>query len=401
MNSLVALTIILVVFAIGDIIAVKTKSVVSTLFFASAFFIIAFWLGLPTSIFQDSTLLALGQVLITMLLVHMGTMLNMKQLKEQWKTVVIATMAIVGVAFAVIGIGSLFIGLEEALVAAPPVSGGAIAGIQMTEAANALGRGDLAILASLLVVVQGFVGYPLASIFLKKEAASIKNKFIAGEITAPKETDTEDENNKKKKRLLKKVPKAFETDNYFLAKTALVALLATFLATFLTEVVGVTLIDANIMSLLLGVLFSELGFLDNQILIKGNSFGIAMAALTAVILAPLADATPEVLQSLVVSIVVALSFGTIGIILFSFIATKFFKMSKWMGLGIGISALFGFPGTFIVSNEVATTLSETEEEKTVILDRLLPKMLVAGFVTVSIGSVILAGIAASFLTAGI
>lgn len=397
MNSLVAMTIILVVFAMGDIFAVRTKSIISMLFFASAFFIIAFWLGLPTTIFEDSTLLAIGRVFITMLLVHMGTMLNIKQLKEQWKTVITAIMAIIGVAIGILVLGAPIIGVETALVASPPVAGGVIAGIQMAEAATALGREDLAVLASLLVVVQGFVGYPLASFFLNKEARIVQARYRSGEITKKNESQNIQES--KKKKLFPKVPSAYESVNYFLAKTALVALLATFLSSLINEAVGFRLMDANIMALLMGILFSELGFLEKEILVKSNSFGISMAALTSVILSTLSAATPEVVQSLLLSILVSLAFGSIGIVAFTFVASKIFKLSKWMSFGIGISALFGFPGTFIVSQEVTNSVGETEEEREVILDHILPKMLVAGFMTVSIGSVVLAGIAASILSA--
>lgn len=396
MNSLVAMTIILVVFAVGDMLAVKTKSIISMLFFSSVFFIVAFWIGLPTTIFEDSTLLAIGKILITILLVHMGTMLNMRQLKEQWKTVIIAIMAIIGVAIGILVLGAPIVGLETALVSAPPVSGGVIAGIQMAEAAQSLGREDLAVLASLLVVVQGFVGYPLASFFLKKEARVIRGKYRAGEINREEETQYTRES--KKKKWFPKLPAAYESSNYFLAKTALVALLGQFLSAALNEAVGFRLIDPNIVALLFGILFSELGFLEKEILVKANSFGISMAALTSVILSTLSAATPEVVQSLLLSILIALAFGTAGIVIFSFFASKIFRMSIWMCMGIGISALFGFPGTYIVSQEVTHSIGETQEEREVILQNILPKMLVAGFITVSIGSVILAGIAASFLS---
>ncbi|MGP6146786.1 hypothetical protein [Jeotgalibaca sp. A122] len=396
MNSLLALTIILVVFAIGDMLAVKTKSIISMLFFASVFFITAFWSGLPTTIFADSNLLALGQVMITMLLVHMGTLLNIKQLKEQWKTVIIALLAIVGVSVGIVLLGSPIIGLEAALVAAPPVSGGVIAGIQMAEAANFLGREDLAVLASLLVVVQGFVGYPLASFFLKKEATIVREQFIAGSL-APVQAETATEEKVEKKKLFPQAPTAYESSNYFLAKTALIALLAAYVATWINDGVGFRLMDANIMALLLGIVFSELGFLDNNILVKGNSFGLGMAALTSVILSTLAAATPEIVFGLLPSILVALCFGSIGILLFTFVASKILKMSMWMSFGIGISALFGFPGTFIVSQEVTQAIGTTDEERDAIRNHILPKMLVAGFVTVSIGSVVLAGIAASII----
>lgn len=396
MNSLVAMTIILIVFAVGDILAVKTKSIISMLFFSSTFFIIAFWLGLPPTIFADSTLLAIGKVLIAMLLVHMGTMLNLLQLKEQWKTVVIAIMAIIGVAIGILVLGAPIVGLETALIAAPPVSGGVIAGIQMAEAANSLGREDLAVLASLLVVVQGFIGYPLASFFLKKEASLVRDKYRAGEIS--NEVRFQDTEEFVKKKWFPKLPAAYESANYFLAKTAFAALLAQLLATTLNEAVGFRLIDSNIIALLMGILLSEVGFLEKEILVKSNSFGISMAALTSVILSALTAATPEVIKGLLLSILIALAFGSIGIILSSLLASKILKISKWMCLGIGISALFGFPGTFIVSQEVTNAIGETKEEREVILQSILPKMLVAGFVTVSIGSVILAGIASSFLS---
>lgn len=177
MNSLLALTIILVVFAVGDMIAVRTKSIVSMLFTASVFFLVAFWLGLPTTIFEDSTLLTLGSVLIGFLLVHMGTMLDLRQLREQWRTVLLCGSAILGTLAALLLIVAPIMGIETAFIGAPPLSGGVIAAIQMSEAANSIGRADLALMASLIVVVQGFAGYPLASYALKKEASLFKKKY--------------------------------------------------------------------------------------------------------------------------------------------------------------------------------------------------------------------------------
>ena len=63
-----------------------------------------------------------------------------------------------------------------------------------------------------------------------------------------------------------------------------------------------------------------------------------------------------------------------------------------MSFALGVSALFGFPGTFIVPNEVANSIGETEEEKKIILQNIMPKMIIAGMVSVSIMSVVIAGI---------
>ncbi len=72
-------------------------------------------------------------------------------------------------------------------------------------------------------------------------------------------------------------------------------------------------------------------------------------------------------------------------------------MSTPMAIAIGMTALFGFPGTFVLSNEVANANGKTEEERKLILNEILPRMLVAGFATVTIGSVIMAGIMVKML----
>ncbi|WP_172972543.1 hypothetical protein [Fundicoccus ignavus] len=49
----------------------------------------SFWLGLPFAIFGDLTLLAMDGMFIPILIAHVGTMLNIKELIQQRHTVVI------------------------------------------------------------------------------------------------------------------------------------------------------------------------------------------------------------------------------------------------------------------------------------------------------------------------
>lgn len=66
-------------------------------------------------------------------------------------------------------------------------------------------------------------------------------------------------------------------------------------------------------------------------------------------------------------------------------------------MAIGLTALYGFPGTLILSEEAAKNIGETEEEVHIIEDEILPKMIVAGFSTVTITSVFITGILAAFI----
>ena len=403
MDALHALLFIFIVYTIGDIVATATKSIVPSLFVCSAIFLGGFWLGIPETLFTDSLLYNIGAVTITTLLVHMGSMLNLAQLKAQWKTLFIAAGGITGIVILLLLVGSPIVGKETAIVAAPPISGGVIAGLQMSKAAEEIGRNDLKLMATLLVVLQGFVGYPLASFCLRKEANSILKRRAEGHVFAEDQVLEQ-----KEIRTIFQIPRRYTSPNYYLAKALFIAFIATTISGLLKQIdTGVFIlnallrIDKNVMALLLGIFFAEIGFLEREPLNKGNSFGFLMGALMAVIYGGLAGASPQDILEILIPIAICLIIGTIGIGIMSILVGKVLKIGPWISFAIGASALFGFPGTFIVSQEVARGVAKSEEEKELILSQILPKMLVAGFVTVSIGSVILAGILAPMLTPGI
>lgn len=403
MQALEALLYIFVVYTVGDIIAAATKSIVPSLFVCSAIFLASFWLGMPETLFVDSLLYDIGAVFITSLLVHMGSMLNIRQLAAQWKTVLISVGGIVGIVILLFVIGSPIVGKETAIVAAPPISGGLIAGLQMADSAEAIGRLDLKLMATLLVVLQGFIGYPLASFCLRKEANNILKLKTEGYVF-----DKEENVDQKEVKTLFQLPDKYRSPNYYIAKTILVAFIATAISNLLKNVdTGIFIlnalirIDKNVLALILGIVAAEIGFLERDPLNKGNAFGFLMGALMAVIYGGLAGASPQDVIEILVPIVICLVIATIGIGIMSIIIGKFVNIGPWMSFAIGLSALFGFPGTYIVSQEVAKGVAHNEEEKELILSQILPKMLVSGFVTVSIGSVILAGLLAPMLTPAI
>ena len=65
-----------------------------------------------------------------------------------------------------------------------------------------------------------------------------------------------------------------------------------------------------------------------------------------------------------------------------------------MGIAIGLTALFGFPGTMILSQEAARGVSDEPEEIIAIEEAIMPKMIIAGFATVTITSVVVTGLIA-------
>ena len=156
-------------------------------------------------------------------------------------------------------------------------------------------------------------------------------------------------------------------------------------------------INKLVWCLIFGVLCKELGFLDEDALGKAHATGIVMPIITLSIFTTLASATPEMVGGMVVPLLVCVVIGTIAFSVVSILVGKIFGYSWQMSMAIGSSCLFGFPGTVIISNEVSESTGANAEERAAINAQIMPKMLVAGMVTVSITSVLVAGVMSGWL----
>ena len=390
MNAILAAAIIFVVFAVGDMISAKTKAIVSMLLVASVVFLAGFWAGIfPTTMFVDSTLLSMAGLLVTMLLVHLGTTIKLRDFGAQWRTVIISALACIAISVAVYFLGQLIIDRTYALVGAPILSGGVVATLQMQEMAQDADLPELAVFATLVMCAQGFVGYPVASLCLKSEAKRLKRSIDAGSVTL---TPVSAAQTSAKKKLIPALPAKYNTPNVVLAKVILVALLSVTVSGLFHDAV-----NKLVWCLVFGVLLKELGFLDEDALGKANATGIVMPIITLSIFTNLASATPEMVGNMIVPLLVCVVIGTIAFSLVSILVGKLFGYSWQMSMAIGSSCLFGFPGTVIISNEVSESTGTTPEEKAFINAQIMPKMLVAGMVTVSITSVLVAGVMCKWL----
>lgn len=130
---------------------------------------------------------------------------------------------------------------------------------------------------------------------------------------------------------------------------------------------------------------------------QANSFGFAILGLMLFIFDGLKKATPEMLEELLLPMVGIIIIGVAGMYLFSAIVGKILGVSKEMAFAVSLTALYGFPADYIITNEVIQSLTEDEKEIEALTRHMMPPMLVAGFITVTIVSVILAGIFSSIL----
>lgn len=391
-EALTAVLVIAVIFAIGDFVASKTKAICSMIFVSGLIFLVGFWYFIPKTLFADSQLIQVGILSIPILLVYMGTLMKLKDLREEWKTVLIAFGAVVAVGISMLIVASPLIGKQFAIAGAGPISGGVVATFMVNEAATAKGLDDVAVFATLLLVLQTFVGLPIASIGLSMEAKKLRAQFRAGESGHAKGSVPAVDPEKPTWKIFPPLPKQLQTPFILLMKTVLVGWLA-FEAAKLTG--GV--VNKYILCLIFGMLFYETGFLEHKIMDKATGTGFLLFPLMVIIFLNLPKATPDMVLKLISPIVISFAISVVGIALFTFVLGKVCKYSWSLSMAIGVTCMFGFPGTYIVSNEVCHAIGETSEEKEFLLSRILPKMLVAGFTTVTIASVVLAGVLVKYI----
>ncbi len=390
MNGLHALTIILLIYAIGDFVATKTKAIISMLFVAAVIFAICFWNGLPSTLFEDSTLMAFSSVTIGMMLVHMGTTIKLADFVQEYKTVIIVLCSTLAICSGVYFIGRIFIDEYYALASAPVLGGAVVACLVMTEAMNNIGATDAAAFASLILIIQGIVGFPIASICCKREALRLKSEIAAGRVKLEKKEEKKEE--KPKWRIIPPIPDKYNGDNLLLAKLAVVACLAQWLSNLTNGNV-----NNLVICLLLGVFFREIGFLDEAPLTKANGFTFVIGAALVNVFTSLATSTPQMILSMIRPLIIVIIIGVISFALVSILVGKIFKQSWYICIAMASTALFGFPGTFIVSNEVANASADNDEEREILLQNIMPKMIISGMVSVSIVSVVVAGVMAGWV----
>ena len=397
MNAITALTIVLVVMGIGDIVSVKTKAFVPSVFVSAILFLVGFWYFFPKELIAIATLSQpVAGLTMYLLITHMGTMMSVRELVSQWKTVVIALAGIGGIILLLMTVGVAVLGKETAIVGAPPLTGGVVASILMKDAATALGKPDLAVLSILVYVVQGFVGYPLTAILLKRNGRNLLANYRNNPTLKTKNTVETTITESKGIKIIPDIPEKYNSTYIILLRIAFVSFLAdVFTKWFNSLLAGAGInfsLSVYVTCLIFGVIASEIGLVERKALDKSGSFGWLITVLMAFVFEGLNQATPEMIAQVIGPLVGVIAIGVIGLIVVAFIVGKILGETTEMSISIALNALYGFPPNFILTNEAINSLTEDEDEKEYLTENMLPKMLVGGFTTVTIASVIIAGI---------
>ena len=369
-NYMLAFVFCAICYIAGEYVSNATKAWVPSVFVTAALMLVGYWTVFPNSLVADSNLIPFGSSIAMYLIVtHMGTVISFKQLFAQWKTIVVCLAGLAGMAVLALVICPMFIDREFVVTGLPPLTGGLVAATIMSDAAKEKGLAEAAVFAISMYCIQGFAGYPLTSIVLKIEGKKMLAEYRSGNHGTAAAGKVDEVNGKivaeaaPKKKLIPELPGKWNSQVVMLGKLGLVCWLATLMAKIPVPVIGN--ISGLVWGLILGIIFTSIGFLDENILTKANSYGIVMFALIVV--------------------------GVVGMAIVVFFAAKLLKLSFPMAMATALTALYGFPANAIITETTCNNLTDDADERAYLMGRMFAPMIVGGFTTVTITSVIIAG----------
>lgn len=390
MTAIFAATILLAFIAFGELISLWSKARIPALLIAMLGTFIAVQLNIiPKTIIDDSYLPQIYAILVAPLLFHMGSLIPLKTMLAQWRSVVISIAGMivaVGVIAAVVG--PIF-GFQYVVAGSGPLAGGIVSTGLTTDGLKAANVDSaIVVLPALVLMLQSLPSMPLTNLLLRKFAIHLRDSGDLEEL-ARNHKKVQKENGGDKK--LVNLPQMLVDNELFILFLILVGgSLATLLAM-------PTHIPSSIIALVLGVASTAIGLTPERSMEKSSSFGIAMASVVAIVMAPLVAASLSDVLAALIPVAVILAVGAVGIMIGGAIATKLLKWKTTLGMSVALTAMYGFPADYLLTNEVVRSVGRTEEEREALREAMLPPMLVGGFTSVSAGSVVIASVLVSFL----
>lgn len=390
-EPVIAAVIILALIAVGEIVSIITRARVPMLFVAFIGYLILVWIGvMPKNLIDDSKFSAVGMVLGTApILVHMGTVIPLKSIKSQWRAVAISLLGIIISATLILSLVTLIYDYPTAVSGTGPLTGGIVALLVTSQGLKDLGFVSLVTIPVLVLALQSMFGIPLAINLLRRFALKLRgtldNETLSAAALADMVKEEIVENNEKAAKVKYLIPEKYQTNLVLLFMLFIGGAIAVVLDKF-------TGIPYSLWALAIGMVGRLIGFYPERVMEKANAFTVGMAGIIFLIITMLNDITFDMFVSYLPEVFLIIIVGMIGIVLGGYVGSKIFKWDPLKGIPVALTAMFGFPGDYIVCEEVSRSVGRTKEEQEKIFNEILTPMLVGGFTTVTIGSVVIASI---------
>ena len=380
--------IVLIAFALGDIVGKLTKGKLSGMMVVMLLFLVGFLTKLfPADIIDQGGLTALSKLAIAMVLFNMGTTLNVKQLVEEWRTVLMAALCMLASCIVMLLVTPI-IGFDTVLVGMPVINGAAMATSLMASAAAEKGLATAAALCAVIYSVQKFVGAPIASAMGIRYGKKLLKAYRENPAQFKKQ---ETGNGASAKASFADKHKEWYSANVMMAIVAA--------GSWIAHILGdLTPINYSIWALLLGVACAASGLVPTKPLQKSNSYGLMMVAVFGSIIPSLAKVSLSDLGTMAFQTIVLFIAALIGVALVGWVLPTWKLVGdRDLAIGIGVEQFLGFPSNVVICREVGDAVGETPEEKAFIEDTLNVPYVVGGITVITVLSTMLAGFVMNML----
>ena len=385
-EPLISATILFALIVLGEIISYLTKARVPMLLTAMVSYLLLTWAGvLPEKILDNAILPSLGALVIGPVIMHMGTMMPLHILKSQWKAVVISVFGIIGSTTLILVFVTLMFDFRTAASGVGPIAGGIVALLITVEKLQDLGLANLIVLPAIVQALQGVIGMPLSAILMKRYSRYyLKNREHDKNVAT-----ISDKDKTKKENIFNKNP---------LLQNNVIRLFIMFFLASLAFIIGsVTGIHYTLLSLLFGVIGLKVGLFEEKEMQHNQSFTIMMVRIILIVIGSMGGIKPQDLWAYLPAILSILIIGTIGILIGGYVGAKLIGWRPTKALPVALTALYGFPGDFILCEEVSRSVTDDKDEREDVFNELLSPMIIGGFTTVTVASVILTSILMNFI----
>lgn len=386
-----AFAILLAIMVLGEYISRITRGKVPSALIMMVVLIAGFWTILPAKLAEAAGLTApIYKLTVVLLIVHLGTLINRKQMVAQWRTVVISLIGIFAICLFTLAIGGPIFGQANAVSATPVLTGAAIAASIMSEAAKAKGNTAAQLVALVTMVVQGIVGFPLTAWCLRKETARLRGLYAEGKLAAPEDASAAVN--------VSGNPKATKREKFWSVNSILLKVILIALVSYYLELLTRGYVSQYVWCLLFGFIANELGILESDALGKAKSDGILMTILLGYLFCSFSFATPQLLLPVFGITLGLTAISTVGLAAAAFVSYKIFHKDEtfFSCFAVVLNAYLGFPLNVMLVNEAIEPIKDPKE-RSAVSGEIMPKMLVAGFVCVTIVSVLVAGVLRNYL----
>ena len=335
-------TVIAAIYLVGEIISKQLHGVLSGLIISTFIFMFGFWTGLlPADITANTGLTAVMSGFGTALVItNLGTIIDLENICREWKTVVVSLAGFLGIFAMCYTIGSWIFGRTFALAAAPPISGGSVAGVLVQTAANDAGHPEIAGFAMLVLAMQKFFGMPISTLCLRKEMAI---RLSRGDFDEEGRCYLGERSIKiPNMRLIPEIPRKYQSNTMVFAALGGTACVAYWVATATkipnSDPVNYYL-NPNVAYLLFGLLATQIGLLPQYSTRKAYSNGIFSFGLMCLIPGSLAKISPALLLQMLPKVAGLLALSTIGICVVCVLVGKLLGYSPYISMACGCSCM--------------------------------------------------------------